>query len=83
MPTPHSGVTVDRLLAVQRAFSQERQQQEIDILLDSIVVALSPGPLSESVLVKRVCEMWPGAKLHPLAVRRAAKAGVAAHVIVD
>lgn len=75
-------ITTERLLAVQRALSEERVADEVDILLDSIVVALlSDGVLAEEALVRRVCEMWPGAGLQVERVTRAAEAGLRAKVL--
>lgn len=81
---PDNRVTSERLLAVQRALDTRRIETEVDILLDSIVAALaSEGPMPETVLVDRVCEMWPGAGLQAARVVRAAKAGLAGRLLAE
>lgn len=82
-PDKTQTITVDRLLAVQRAFDANRDVDEIDILLDSIVVVLEAhGPQPEEELLNKVCAMWPGAGLKRDRVQRAAGAGVAGGLIV-
>lgn len=77
-------VTAERLLAVQRALDPSRVTEEVDILLDSVVVALSnEGALAEDALVAHVCAMWPGAKLQRDRVLRAIRAGVQARLLVE
>lgn len=74
-------ITVERLLAVQRALGPERLQTEVDILLESIVVALRNGPLPDRELVDHVRELWPGTRLSEDRVHRAATAGVKAKIL--
>lgn len=75
--------TALQLLAVERTLRSDRLANEIDILLESTLVALQDGPLPTRRLVKRVQELWPGAGLEEESILKAVEFGVMEHLLAE
>lgn len=71
-----------QLAAVHRTLHRRRDAEETDILLESIVVALADGPMTQEALTEAVLRMWPGARLAPALVGRAVATGVACNLVL-